>query len=57
MIAGAHLRFYSKDPEADRAFFTAVLEYQPAFAGIDRWERRRDRSLPTHPTIIEARSA
>jgi hypothetical protein len=26
MIAGAHLLLYSKDPEADRAFFKTVLE-------------------------------
>jgi hypothetical protein len=57
MIAGAHLLLYSKDPEADRAFFKTVLEHQAAFAGIDRRERRRDGSLPTHPTMIEARSA
>ena len=57
MIAGAHLLLYSEDPEADRAFFKTVLEHQAAFAGIDRRERRRDGSLPTHPTMIEARSA
>jgi hypothetical protein len=27
MIAGAHFLLYSKDPEADRAFFKAVLEF------------------------------
>jgi hypothetical protein len=27
MIAGAHLLLYSKDPEADRAFFKTVLEF------------------------------
>jgi hypothetical protein len=48
MIAGAHLLLYSKDPQADRAFLTTMQEYQPAFAGINRRERRRDRSLPNH---------
>jgi hypothetical protein len=27
MIAGAHFLLYSKDPEADRAFFKTVLEF------------------------------
>ena len=27
MISGAHLLLYSKDPEADRAFFKTVLEF------------------------------
>src|SRR5215471_7524501 len=26
MISGAHILFYSQDPDADRAFFTDVLE-------------------------------
>jgi catechol 2,3-dioxygenase-like lactoylglutathione lyase family enzyme len=31
MIIGAHILFYSRDPEADRAFFRDVLE----FRGVD----------------------
>ncbi len=31
MITGAHILFYSKDPEADRAFFRDVL----GFASVD----------------------
>jgi hypothetical protein len=27
MIAGAHFLLFSKDPEADRAFFKTVLEF------------------------------
>jgi hypothetical protein len=27
MIAGTHFLFYSKDPEADCAFFKTVLEF------------------------------
>jgi catechol 2,3-dioxygenase-like lactoylglutathione lyase family enzyme len=36
MIIGAHIVFYSKDPEADRAFFRDVLEFRPVDAG-DGW--------------------
>ena len=28
MIKGAHILFYSKNPEADRAFFRDVLEFR-----------------------------
>ena len=28
MITGAHFLLYSKDPEADRAFFSTVLEFR-----------------------------
>jgi catechol 2,3-dioxygenase-like lactoylglutathione lyase family enzyme len=28
MIHGAHVIIYSKDPEADRAFFRDVLKYE-----------------------------
>jgi hypothetical protein len=33
MINGAHFLFYSKDPEADRAFFRDVLEFRYVDAG------------------------
>src|SRR6476646_1582998 len=33
MIHGAHFLFYSKDPEADRAFFRDVLEFRSVDAG------------------------
>src|SRR4029453_18924030 len=33
MIHGAHVIIYSKDPEADRAFFRDVLQYQSVDAG------------------------
>ena len=36
MIHGAHLIIYSKDAEADRAFFRDVLKYAHADAG-DGW--------------------
>jgi len=36
MIAGAHLLLYSKDPEADRAFFKTVLEF-PAIDLGEGW--------------------
>ena len=58
MIIGAHFLLYSKDPEADRAFFRDVLEFRsidvgggwlifampPAEAGI-------------HPSMESSRSA
>ena len=33
MINGAHFLFYSKDPEADRAFFRDVLQFRFVDAG------------------------
>jgi len=33
MIFGAHILFYSKDPEADRAFFTNVLSLRSVDVG------------------------
>jgi hypothetical protein len=33
MITGAHVLLYSKDPEADRAFFRDVLEFRSVDAG------------------------
>ncbi len=33
MFNGAHVLFYSRDPEADRAFFTDVLELRSVDAG------------------------
>jgi hypothetical protein len=33
MIIGAHVLFYSADPEADRAFFRDVLQFRPVDAG------------------------
>jgi hypothetical protein len=36
MIAGAHFLLYSKDPEADRAFFKTVLEFSSVDLG-DGW--------------------
>ena len=33
MISGAHVIIYSKDAEADRAFFTEVLEFASVDAG------------------------
>lgn len=36
MIAGAHFLLYSKDPEADRAFFKTVLEFPSIDLG-DGW--------------------
>jgi catechol 2,3-dioxygenase-like lactoylglutathione lyase family enzyme len=33
MIHGAHVIVYSKDPEADRAFFRDVLQYESVDAG------------------------
>ena len=36
MIAGAHFLLYSKDPEADRAFFKTVLEFPSVDLG-DGW--------------------
>ena len=33
MIIGAHFLFYSKDPEADRAFLRDVLEFRSVDAG------------------------
>src|SRR5436189_4787455 len=36
MIAGAHVLLYSKDPEADRAFFKTVLEFPSVDLG-DGW--------------------
>ena len=33
MINGAHIVFYSKDPEADRAFFRDVLQFPAVDAG------------------------
>ena len=33
MITGAHFLLYSKDPEADRAFFRDVLEFPSVDAG------------------------
>jgi catechol 2,3-dioxygenase-like lactoylglutathione lyase family enzyme len=33
MINGAHILLYSKDPEADRAFFRDVLQYSSVDAG------------------------
>ena len=33
MIQGAHVILYSKDPEADRAFFRDVLQYEWVDAG------------------------
>jgi catechol 2,3-dioxygenase-like lactoylglutathione lyase family enzyme len=33
MINGAHFLFYTKDPEADRAFFRDVLEFRNVDAG------------------------
>jgi hypothetical protein len=36
MIAGAHVLLYSKDPEADRAFFRNVLEFPSIDLG-DGW--------------------
>jgi hypothetical protein len=36
MIAGTHFLLYSKDPEADRAFFKTVLEFSSIDLG-DGW--------------------
>ena len=36
MIAGAHFLLYTKDPEADRAFFKTVLEFPSIDLG-DGW--------------------
>jgi len=36
MIAGAHFLLYSKDPEADRAFFKTVLQFPSIDLG-DGW--------------------
>jgi hypothetical protein len=36
MIVGAHFLLYSKDPEADRAFFKTVLEFPSVDLG-DGW--------------------
>jgi hypothetical protein len=36
MIAGAHFLLYSKDPEADRAFFKTVLKFSSVDLG-DGW--------------------
>jgi hypothetical protein len=36
MISGAHFLVYSKDPEADRAFFRTVLEFSSIDLG-DGW--------------------
>lgn len=33
MFNGAHVLFYSQDPEADRAFFTDILELRSVDAG------------------------
>ena len=33
MIIGAHILLYSRDPEADRAFFRDVLGFQSVDAG------------------------
>jgi len=33
MIIGSHILFYSKDPEADRAFFRDVLEFRSVDVG------------------------
>jgi hypothetical protein len=33
MITGAHLLLYSKDPEADRAFFRNILQFASVDAG------------------------
>jgi len=33
MINGAHILFYSKDPDADRAFFSDVLEFRSIDVG------------------------
>lgn len=33
MITGSHLIVYSRDPEADRAFFSDVLDYPHVDAG------------------------
>jgi len=33
MITGAHILFYSKDPEADRAFFSKVLGFRSVDVG------------------------
>lgn len=33
MITGAHVVLYSKDPEADRAFFRDVLKFRSVDAG------------------------
>ena len=33
MITGAHMLFYSQDPDADRAFFRDVLEFPAVDAG------------------------
>jgi len=33
MISGAHIIIYSKDPEADRAFFRDVLKFPAVDAG------------------------
>jgi catechol 2,3-dioxygenase-like lactoylglutathione lyase family enzyme len=33
MITGVHVLFYSKDPEADRAFFRDVLEFRSVDVG------------------------
>ena len=33
MINGAHVLFYSKNPEADRAFFRDVLEFRAVDLG------------------------
>ena len=33
MFHGAHVLFYSRDPEADRAFFTNVLEFRSVDVG------------------------
>ena len=33
MIFGAHILFYSQDPDADRAFFTDVLELKSVDVG------------------------
>ncbi len=33
MITGAHIIVYSKDPEADRAFFRDILNFSSVDAG------------------------
>jgi catechol 2,3-dioxygenase-like lactoylglutathione lyase family enzyme len=33
MITGAHIIVYSRDPEADRAFFRDILNFSPVDAG------------------------
>jgi hypothetical protein len=45
MIAGAHLLLYSKDPEADRAFFKTALE----FPSMDLGEGWPPAELAVHP--------